>query len=192
MLGVLRLARGVLPLASKRFGEVSMTPMQRLPERRIRLAGLLLVLCLLAPAIQHLYWVLGGTWGLHRSVDGHIEQSTSAGIRVVAAVVVVLVVAAILVVLARVGLWRPSLVPDGAIRLFAWALAGFFLLEALASFTYSREYEWWMYGPVSLVIALLALVVAGSDGGWRIRRLTSRGAGKAGVDNRPKGSPSPR
>jgi hypothetical protein len=45
-------------------------------------------------------------------------------------------------------------------------LAGVFLLEAVASFTYSREYEWWMYGPVSLVIGLLALVVAGSGGAW--------------------------
>ena len=53
------------------------------------------------------------------------------------------------------------------IRFFAWALAAIFLVETLASFTWSREYEWWMYGPVSLVIAVLALVVAGSGGGWR-------------------------
>ena len=52
------------------------------------------------------------------------------------------------------------------IRFFAWALAAIFLVETLASFTWSREYEWWMYGPVSLVIAVLALVVAGSGGGW--------------------------
>jgi hypothetical protein len=52
----------------------------------------------------------------------------------------------------------------------AWALAAVFLGEALASFTYSREYEWWLYGPVALVIGLLALVVAGSRGGWRIHR----------------------
>jgi hypothetical protein len=48
--------------------------------------------------------MLGGTWGLH--------QSTSTGIRVVAAVVVVLLIAAALVVLARVGLWRQALVSD--------------------------------------------------------------------------------
>jgi hypothetical protein len=106
--------------------------------------------------------MLGGTWGLH--------QSTSAGIRVVAAVVVVLLVAAVLVVLARVGLWQQAFVSDRLIRFFAWALAGIFLLETLASFTWGRAQEWWMYGPVSLVIAVLALIVAGSGGAWRVHR----------------------
>jgi hypothetical protein len=57
-------------------------------------------------------------------------------------------------------------VPDRVIRLFAWVIAVIFLLEALASFTWSRQYEWWLYAPASLVIALLALVVAGSGGAW--------------------------
>jgi hypothetical protein len=53
-----------------------------------------------------------------------------------------------------------------AIRFFAWALAAVFLLETVAAFTWSRgEWGWWwLYGPVSLVIAALALVVAGSGG----------------------------
>jgi peptidoglycan/LPS O-acetylase OafA/YrhL len=52
-------------------------------------------------------------------------------------------------------------------RFFAWALAAVFLVETLAAFTWSRgEPEWWLYGPVSLVIALLALIVAGSGGAW--------------------------
>ena len=81
--------------------------------------------------------------------------------------VVVLLVAAVLVVLARVGLWQQAFVSDRMIRFFAWALAAVFLLETLAAFTWSRDEElWWMYGPVSLVIAVLALVVAGSGGAW--------------------------
>jgi hypothetical protein len=98
----------------------------------------------LAPAGEHLYWVLGGTRGLHRSVDSHTEQSTSTGIRVVAAVVVVLLIDAALVVLARVGLWQQAFVSERLIRFRAWTLAAVFLLEAVASFTWSREYEWWM------------------------------------------------
>jgi hypothetical protein len=40
------------------------------------------------------------------------------------------------------------------------------MVETLAAFTWSRDEElWWMYGPVSLVIGVLALAVAGS-GGW--------------------------
>jgi hypothetical protein len=114
--------------------------------------------------------MLGGTWGLHRSVGDRIEESTTTGIRVVAAVVVVLLVAAVLVVLARVGLWQLAIVPDRVIRVLAWALAAVFLLETLAAFTWSREYEWWLYGPVSLVLGVLALVVAGSGGTWPIHR----------------------
>ena len=91
----------------------------------------------------------------------------TTGTRVVSAVVVVLLVAAVLVVLARVELWQQAFVSDRMIRFFAWALAAVFLLETLAAFTWSRGEElWWMYGPVSLVIAALALVVAGSGGAW--------------------------
>jgi uncharacterized protein DUF3995 len=143
--------------------EVSdMTPTFDRSTLRERVAGVLLAVGLLAgPAATHLYWMLGGTWGLHRSVGGQIEQTTT-GIRVVAAVVLVLVLAAVLIVLVRAGVWRQTLVPDRVTRMLAWAVAGVFLLEALASFTYSREYEWWLYGPVSLVLGLLALVVAHS------------------------------
>ena len=98
------------------------------------------------------------------------DEVATTGVRVVAALVVLLLVAAVLVVLARVGLWQQAFVSDRMIRFFAWALAAAFLLETLAAFTWSRseEFEWWMYGPVSLVIGLLALVVAGSEGAWRI------------------------
>jgi hypothetical protein len=141
-----------------------MTPRAELASRRVRIAALLLTVALLAgPVGTHVYWALGGAWGLH--------QSTSTGIRVVAVVVIVLLVAAVLVVLARVGLWQQAFVSDRVIRFFAWALAGVFLVETLAAFTWSRgEPEWWLYGPVSLVIALLALIVAGSGGAWpRVR-----------------------
>ena len=68
-----------------------------------------------------------------------LEGTYSAtGVRVVAAVVVLLLVAAVLVVLARVGLWQQEIVSDRVIRFFAWALAGVFLLETLAAFTWSK------------------------------------------------------
>jgi hypothetical protein len=117
------------------------------------------------PVGTHVYWMLGGTWGLH--------GSTTIGIRVVAAVVVVLLVAAVLVVLARVGLWQQAFVSDRVVRALAWALAAFFLGHALVSFAEGiagMEVEWWLYGPGGLVIGLLALVVAGSGGAWRIHR----------------------
>ena len=123
-------------------------------RRRIRVAALLLVAGLVAgPLSSHVYWMLGGTWLLH--------SSTSTGIQVVATVVVLLLVASVLIVLARVGLWQQTFVSDRVIGFFAWALAAVLMAETLAAFTWSRgEPEWWMYGPVSFVIAVLALVVA--------------------------------
>ena len=133
-------------------------------SRSLVVAALLIVGLAAGPAASHLYWMLGGTWGLQGA-------DSSTGIRVVAAVVVLLVVAAMLVVLARVGLWQQEIVSDRVIRFFAWALAAVFLVETVAAFTWSRgEPEWWLYGPVSLVLGLLALVVAGSGGAWRIHR----------------------
>ena len=141
-----------------------MTVSGRGASSRVRVAALLLIVGLLAgPVGTHVYWALGGTWGLH--------QSTSTGVRIVAVLVIVLLVAAVSVVLARVGLWQQAFVSDRLIRFLAWALAGVFLLETVASFTWSREYEWWLYGPVSLALALLAVVVADSGRARpRIRR----------------------
>jgi len=134
-------------------------------SRRVRVAGLLLTAGLAAgPVSTHVYWMLGGTWGLY--TRGVRDEVATTGTRVVAAVVVLLLVAAVFVVLARVGLWQQAFVSARMIRFFAWALAAIFLLETLAAFTWSREHEWWLYGPVSVVIALLALVVAGSGGAW--------------------------
>lgn len=131
---------------------------------RVRVAAFVLVAGLVAgPLATHVYWMLGGTWGLY--TNGVRDEVASTGTRVVAAVVIVLVVAAVLVVLARVGLWQQTFVPDRMIRALAWALAAVFLLETVGAFTWSRGTELWlMYGCVSLALALLALVVAGSGG----------------------------
>jgi hypothetical protein len=137
---------------------------------RVHVAALLLIIGLAAgPISTHVYWMLGGTWGLY--TRGVRDEVATTGTRVVAAVVVLLLVAAVLVVLAQVGLWRQAFLSDRMIRFFAWALAAIFLFETLAAFTWSRGEElWWMYGPVSLVLGVLALVVAGSSGAWRIHR----------------------
>ena len=143
-----------------------MTPRAEGATRRVRVAALLLIAGLAAgPIGTHVYWMLGGTWGL-----GSEGTYSATGVRVVGAVVALLLVAAVLVVLARVGLWQQAIVSDRVIRFFAWALAAVFLLETLAAFTWGNGSEWWLYGPVSLVLGLLALVVAGSGGAWRIHR----------------------
>ena len=103
-----------------------MAPGMDVASRRVRVAALFLIVGLAAgPLATHVYWMLGGTWGLY--TFGVRDEVATTGIRVVAAVVVVLLVAAVLVVLARVGLWQQAIVSDRAIRFFAWALAAVFL-----------------------------------------------------------------
>jgi hypothetical protein len=146
-----------------------MTPRPRGASSRIRVVAALLIVGLAAgPAASHLYWMLGGTWGL-----GPEGTYSPTGVRVVAAAVVVLVAVAVLVVLARSGWWRQAWVSDRVLRVLAWALAGFFLGHALLSLGEGWAGildEWWLYGPGGLVIGLLALVVAGSGGAWRLHR----------------------
>ena len=97
-----------------------MTPRAEGATRRVRVCALLLIAGLAAgPLATHVYWMLGGTWGL-----GGEGNYSATGVRVVGAVVALLLVAAVLVVLARVGLWQQAIVSDRVIRFFAWALAG--------------------------------------------------------------------
>ena len=132
---------------------------------RVRVAAALLIAGLVAgPATEHVYWSLGGTWGLEGA-------DASTGIRVVSAIVVVLVVLGVLVILARVGLWQQAFVSERAIWILAWLLPVFFLSEALAAFgrrafNLGETDHWELYGPVSLMLGLLALVVAGSGSAW--------------------------
>lgn len=138
-----------------------MTRAIEVASRRVRVAALLLIAGLVAgPVSTHVYWMLGGTWGLGRS-------TSSTGIQAVAAVVVLGLVGAVLVVLARVGLWQQAFVSERVIRVLAWGLAAFFMAHGLLSLVEGLAWsldEWWLYGPSGLVIALLALIVAGSGG----------------------------
>jgi hypothetical protein len=150
--------------------EVILVPTEMLMEaraegasRRVRVAALLLIAGLLAgPVGTHVYWMVGGAWGLQGTAN-------TLGIRIVAAAVVMLLVAAILVVLARAGFWQQAIVPDRVIRLLTWGLAVFFLGHGAVSFVEAAagmEFEWWLYGPSGLAIGLLALLLAGSGGAW--------------------------
>jgi hypothetical protein len=140
-----------------------MTPGVQEVSRPVRVAAEVLWRGLAVVAGLQLYWALGGTWAVHAASGGEYSDATT-GLRVQSAVVAVLLVAAILVVRARIGLWRRPPVSDRVIRAATWVLAAALALAAVVNFAAATSWERFGIGPIALVLALLALVVAGSGG----------------------------
>ena len=129
-------------------------------EGSTRLAAEILWRALVVLAGLHAYWLLGGTWGVHAASGGTYSDVTT-GLRVQSAVLVVLLVAGCLVARVRAGLWRAP-VSDRLVRVAMWVLTAALALAALGNFAASTNWERFLIGPLVLVLALLALVVAGS------------------------------
>ena len=142
-----------------------MTPRVEAGSVGVRLAASVLWRALVAAAGLHAYWVLGGTWGVHAASGGtYVEPTTS--LRIQSAVIAMLLVAACLVVRARAGLWRAP-VSDRVIRVSMWVLTAVLALTAVVNFAAATDWERFVIGPFVLVLALLALVVAGAGRAWR-------------------------
>ena len=104
------------------------------------------------------YWGLGGTWALHEST-GEPPVSKSDHVGVVTYGLVTLAFAGLLLV--RVGYWREH-VPSAVARfapIGAWVLAAMALVGAIQKFA-AQDF---VGGPINLIIALLAFVVARSE-----------------------------
>ena len=133
-------------------------------SRRAGLAASVLWRALVLLAGLHAYWLLGGTWAVHAASGGAYDEVTPA-LRAYSAVVAVLLVTGCLVVRARVGLWRAP-VSERAVGIAMWVLTACLALAALVNVAASTNVERLVIAPFVLVLALLALVVAGSDGAW--------------------------
>lgn len=141
-----------------------MTPVAEPASRRVRLAASVLWRALVVVAGLHAYWLLGGTWAVHAGSGGAYSEVTPA-LRVYSAVVAILLVLGCLVVRARVGLWTAP-VSGRTVRIAMWVLTACLAFGALVNFAASTNVERFVIAPVVLVLALLALVVAGSGGEW--------------------------
>jgi hypothetical protein len=86
-------------------------------------------------------------------------------LRVYSTVVAGLLVVGCLVVRARAGMWAAP-VSDRVVGVAAWVLTTCLALAAVVNFTASTNVERFVIAPFALVLALLALVVAGSGRTW--------------------------
>ena len=109
----------------------------------------------------HVYWLLGGEWGLAAAL-GREDVDSSPGLRVAAAVIALLLGLAAAGVLVRVGVWRLA-VPARVLSTGAWLLVAALTLVAVANATSSTTLERFGFAPAALVLAALAVIVARAD-----------------------------
>ncbi len=128
-----------------------MTPIAELA----RTAAYLLV-GLFAPIIAiHVYWALGGRWGLQTAIgEGNPLPASPLSWAVAAALL-----AAGLTVLGRVGVWGASL-PHWIFLLGPWVLVAVFIGGAVLNLTSGRPWDTFVFAPIFLLLAVLAAVVA--------------------------------
>ena len=141
-----------------------MTPAAGSASRRVIVAASVLWRVLVVVAGLHVYWLLGGTWGVHAGSGGAYSDVTP-GLRVFSAVVAILLVVGCLVVRAQVRLWRAP-VSDRIVRIAMWVLTACLAFGALVNFAASTNVERFVIAPFVLALASLALVVAGSGHDW--------------------------
>jgi sulfite exporter TauE/SafE len=141
-----------------------MTPIAGPASRRVVLAAAVLWRALIVVAGLHVYWLLGGTWGVHAGSGGAYSEVTP-GLRVYSAVAAALLIVGGLVVRARAGLWKAPL-SDRAVRAGMWLLTACLGLAALLNFSASTDVERFVIAPFALLLALLGLVVAASSREW--------------------------
>lgn len=132
-----------------------------------RIVGVVLAAGLAAVAAVQMFWTLGGTWGVHAASGGAYEEVTTA-LRVQSAFAAVLFAVGCLVALARVGLWTAP-VSFRVVRIGAWVLTVALWLGAVVNVAAPTNWERFGNGSVALVLAILALVVAGAGREHRVR-----------------------
>ena len=128
---------------------------------KVRIPAYVLAAALAALAGLHLYWALGGRWGLSAAL-GRPRVDATATVRAAAAVIVLALAVAAAGVLARVGVWGRWL-PWSLLKWGGWVLVGGLVLVALANATSSTGLEQVVFAPIALGLAVLATAVARSE-----------------------------
>ena len=98
---------------------------------------------------------------LGRAAWGGAHEQLPTGLRIASAFAVWVWALAALIVLRRAGV-EVSPLPEGFVRWGTWILVGVLPLGALMNFASPSSWERFLWGPVALFLAALALVVARS------------------------------
>jgi hypothetical protein len=107
------------------------------------------------------YWGLGGTWELHEA-SGAAAPPVSASDQFSIVLIGVVALWFAVVLFVRVG-YLPKLAQFAVARINAWVIAAVALGGAIQDFAAQTDFERFVSGPLNLIVALLAFVVARSE-----------------------------
>ena len=121
-----------------------------------RPVGVMLAVVLGLITLLHVYWALGGRWGLAEALGGPTKPVPPA---LLIWVVAALLASAVAVVLGRVGVWGGDM-PGWLFALGSWGLALALVLAALVNLRAHTDWERLGFGPFCLLLAFAAALVA--------------------------------
>jgi hypothetical protein len=98
---------------------------------------------------------------LGRAAWGGAHVHLPTGFRIASAFATGIWTLAAFIVLARAG-FEIQWLTLGLVRVGAWVLVGMLALGALMNFASPSSWEWFLWGPVGLILTLLCLVVVRS------------------------------
>jgi hypothetical protein len=127
-------------------------------KRSVRIAAVAAAAGFLLQAAFQAAIALGAPLG-SASWGGAYQGQLPTGLRIASAIAVGVYVLFALLVLGRAG-FRGVPLPNGVLRWGTWVLAGLMFLGALANFASSSGWERFGWGPLSLILAVLCLLVA--------------------------------
>ncbi|MES2734467.1 MAG: DUF3995 domain-containing protein [Bacteroidota bacterium] len=132
--------------------------------------GITVSVLLIGIGLLHVYWALGGRWGIEVAVP-EIQGKAAFAPSILATVfVAIALLAAAGIVLGRLGVWG-SAMPSWVFYWGTWALASVFLIRSIGNFrligffkkvTGTRFAQWdtFLFSPLCLFIALVLILVA--------------------------------
>jgi hypothetical protein len=124
-----------------------------------RIAGGTLAAALIASAVLHAYWALGGSWFLATALNMDVQRLPENLVMATWVMVAGMLLCA-WVALARAGAVRARMMPDallaGALWLMALAFTGGAIYDALIP----RFWDRWVFAPIFAALAVLAVVAA--------------------------------
>jgi hypothetical protein len=128
------------------------------PAALRRPAAIILAIAMLASAMLHLYWVMGGTWFLATALNMEVEQLPD-NLVALTWILALGMVAAALIAVCRARLIKTRL-PQWLFAAALWVFAFLMFAGAVFNALIPRFWDRWVFAPIFLLLAILSLIVA--------------------------------